>query len=285
MSHAESPPEQPYPKLPFWRTVGSSYSSYFHHFIDALRASSLWLAVVGAFMVLASWQHWSSISEVMANLTAGEPPQMPISTASVVFSGAEYILLSFAGVSIAVAWHRLIILNEQPGFSGGNVATKNLWRYVAMAIPLSLILFLPSAAIMLPTFYFQQPASGTPSHEFSVLRLLGFAAYVVAIPATLRLILLLPAQAIGDTGLTLEETWSRTRGNAWRLAWGSVVTAVPGLVSQIVFSFLIRPPLASEAFDEDVIATMTGLLFLPIWIGFLSHAYRHFFQAPLQLPE
>jgi hypothetical protein len=59
----------------------------------------------------------------------------------------------------------------------------------------------------------------------------------------------------------------------------------PGLLLQIVFWFLIRPPLPSEAFDEDVIVTMTDLLFLPIWIGFLSHAYRHFFQAPLQLPE
>jgi hypothetical protein len=287
MSHAENPPELPYPELPFWRTVGLSYSSYFHHFIDALRASWLWLAVVGAFPVLASWQHWSSISEVMANLAAGEPPQMPTSIVLVVLYGVEYILLSFAGVSIAVAWHRLMILNEQPGFSGRNLATKNLWRYVAMATALFLILFLPSAIIMPPTFYFQQPASGPPSQEFSVLRLLFFAAAcVLAIPATLRLTLLLPAQAIGDTGLTLKQTWNRTRGNAWRLFWGSMVTGVPPvLISQIVFLFSTRPPLPSEAFDENVIATMTDLLFLPIWIGFLSHAYRHFFQAPLQLPE
>jgi hypothetical protein len=27
------------------------------------------------------------------------------------------------------------------------------------------------------------------------------------------------------------------------------------------------------------------LLMLPIGIGFLSHAYRHFFQAPLELAE
>jgi hypothetical protein len=105
MSHAESPPDLPYPKLPFWRTTGLSYSSYFHHFIDALRASSLWLAVVGAFMILASLQQWSSISEVMANLAAGEPPQMPIST-SLVFSGVEYILLSFAGVRKGQAYGR-----------------------------------------------------------------------------------------------------------------------------------------------------------------------------------
>jgi hypothetical protein len=45
---------------------------------------------------------------------------------------------------------------------------------------------------------------------------------------------------------------------------------------------------------EDIVARMTAfsttfmiyyLLIVPIGIGFLSHAYRHFFQAPLELPE
>ncbi len=44
-------------------------------------------------------------------------------------------------VSIAVAWHRLVILNERPGCSGCNIATKDLWRYVAAAIALFLIPF------------------------------------------------------------------------------------------------------------------------------------------------
>jgi hypothetical protein len=285
MSDAESPPELDYPQLPFWRTVGLSYSSYFHHFIDALRASWLWLAVAGGFPVLANWQHWSGISEVMANLATGEDSLMPASAAGLVLYGVEYLLLWLAGVSIAVAWHRLMILNEQPGFSGGNVGTKSLWRYVAVGVALFLILFLPMAAII-PLKFFLQPASASASQEFSPLRLLGLVAvYVLAVPAMLRLSLLLPAQAIGDTGLTWSQTWSRTRGNAWRLIWGSLLTSLPPGLLQIVFLFLIRPELPSEAFAADVIVTMTDLLFLPIWIGFLSHAYRHFFQAPLQLPE
>jgi hypothetical protein len=226
----------------------------------------------------------------MADMATGEASPMPTSAAGLVLYGVEYLLLWLAGVSIAVAWHRLMILNEQPGFSGGNVATKNLWRYVAVGITLFLILLLPMAAITPPKFFFQQPGSGPPSEEVSGLRLLGIAAcvvavFVVGIPAMLRLSLLLPAQAIGNTGLTWSQTWSRTRGNAWRLIWGSLITTVPPGLLQIVFLFLIRPELPSEAFAADVIATVTDLLFLPIWIGFLSHAYRHFFQAPLQLPE
>ena len=285
MTHAESPLDQPYPQLPFWRTVGLSYSTYFHHLIDALRASWLWLVVVGALPVLASWQQWSGIGEVTANIAAGELPPMPISAGSVVFYSGEYILLSLASVSIAVAWHRLMILNEQPGFSGCNVTTRSLWRYLATASALFLILFLPLAAIMPPTFYFHQLASG-PSQEFSVLRLVGCVVVnMLAIAVILRLALLLPAQAIGDIGLTFKQTWNRTRGNTWRLFWGMVITGVPpGLVLQMVFLFFIRLSPTGEAF-EDVIAIMTSLLFLPIWIGFLSHAYRHFFQAPLRFPD
>jgi hypothetical protein len=287
MSMAEGTPDLPYPKLPFWDTVSLAYSTYFHHFIDALRASWLWLAVFGAFMVLASWQQWSGISEVMANLKAGEPTQMPISTASVVFSGVEYILWSLAAVNIAVAWHRLIILNERPGFIGSNVATKDLWRYIVVALTLFLISVLPMATVVLPA-YSLLPTTGPSAQPARLLpfMLLGLVLYAVGAAVAFRLTLLLPARAIGNIDLTFKQAWNYTRGNAWRLFWGSMVTvALPVLVSQTVFSFLIRPPPPSEAFYEDVVATMSNLLFLPIGIGFLSLAYRHFFQAPLQLPE
>jgi hypothetical protein len=284
MSLAEDPPDLPYAKLPFWDTVSLAYSTYFHHFIDALRVSWLWLALFGAFFtVLARWQLWSRISEVMANTMAGEPPQMPISTASAVLSGVEYVLWSLAAVSIAVAWHRLVILNERPGFSGGNVATKDLWRYIVMALTLFLISVLPMATVVLPAY--SAGLSAQPA-RFLPFILLGLVLYAVGAAVAFRLTLLLPARAIGNIDLTFKQAWNDTRGNAWRLFWGSVVTvALPVLISQTVVLFLLRPPLPSEAFYEDVVATISNLLFLPIGIGFLSHAYRHFFQTPLQLPE
>jgi hypothetical protein len=107
--------------------------------------------------------------------------------------------------------------------------------------------------------------------------------------------LLLPARAIGDRRLTFKQTWVRTRGNTWRLFWGIVVTTMPPLLlAEIAYLVVIGPPhpasFASEAFVAQMTALSTVfsvhyLLILPIGIGFLSHAYRHFFQAPLELPE
>ena len=298
MSLAEGPPDLPYPKLPFWDTVRLSYSTYFHHFIDALRASWLWLIVAAAFTGFASWQQWSWMANAIANLKPGVPLQMPKPIEMAVLLNLDNILLLLAGVSIAVAWHRLMILNEQPGFSGSNVATKNLWRYIVVAVALFLILFLPVTAVMLPTFYFLLPApagGAPPPPGFFLLILLIFAIYAVGTALALRLTLLLPARAIGDTSLTFKQTWNRTRGNIWRLFWGILFTTMPPLlIAQIVFVLGIGPPHPGVIGGEDFVPRMTAastvftiyyLLIVPIGIGFLSHAYRHFFQPPLELAE
>jgi hypothetical protein len=125
MSVAGGPPDLAYPKLPFWDTVTLSYSSYFRHFTDVLRVSWLWLLVAAGFTSFANWQQWSWMATAMANLKPGlPPPQMPQPTEMAVLLNLDNILILLAGFSIAVAWHRLMILGERPGFSGSNVATK-----------------------------------------------------------------------------------------------------------------------------------------------------------------
>jgi hypothetical protein len=299
MSLTEGPPDLPYPKLPFWDAVSLAYSTYFLHFVDALRASWLWLIVGSVLTGFASWQQWSWMATAMANLKPGHPPQMPKPTEMAVLLSLDNIGLLLAGVSIAVAWHRLMILDERPGFSGSNVATKNLWRYVAMAIAIFLINFLPVAVVMLPQFYFLGPlkAGGNPPPPgfFAVIPLM-FVLGAVGIAVAFRLSLLLPAQAIGNSSITFKQTWRRTRGNTWRLFWGIVLTTIPPLLlMQIAFLTTMGTAipanltnLASAEFVTRMTVTSTVsviyyLLILPIGIGFLSHAYRHFFQAPLEL--
>jgi hypothetical protein len=297
MSVAESPPDLPYPKLPFWDTVSLAYSTYFRHFIDALRASWLWLIVAAALTAVSSWQQWSWMTAAIANLKPGVLSQVPKSTELVVLLNLCNIFLLLAGVSIAVAWHRLMILNEQPRFSGSNIATKDLWRYIVVAITLFLIFFLPVAAIVLPTFYFLAPAPGpvAPPAGFFPLILLGFVLYAVSAAVAFRLTLLLPARAIGNIDLTFRQTWTRTRGNIWRLFWGIAVTTMPPLlIAEIVFLLGFGFPRPGLAGGDDFVAKMTTvstvftvyyLLIVPIGIGFLSHAYRHFFQGGLQPAE
>jgi hypothetical protein len=286
----------PYPKLPLADTIGLAYSTYFEHFIDALRASWLWMAAVATITGVVSWRQWSWFSTAMAELKPGALPPALNHVSSppgfVALAGVDNILLTLAGVSIAVAWHRLLILGEHPGFSGSNVATRDLWRYIGMGLAIGLIVMLPIVAIILPAFYFilplQHAAPGSPPAALFLLIPLFFGLYFVGIAVVLRLILLLPARAAGDLSLTFRQTWNLTRGNTWRLFWGFAATTVPPvLLMEIAFMVISLPNLATfavEGFAKRMAATSTifvvyYLLILPIGIGFLSHAYRHFVRA------
>ena len=297
MSMSVHPQEVPYPKLPLWSTIGLSYSTYFRHFIDALSASWLWLVLVTPLTAVASWQQWSWMGAVIAGAQRGIPVQtLALPFEVQVLSNVDYLLVLLASVSIAVAWHRLMILGDHPGFSGSNVATRHLWRYIGIGLVIFLIFFLP-AVIMFPMFYLffpPLPGAGPPRAPFFVVLLAFVVLDIFAVAVALRLTLLLPARAVGDLRLTFEQMWNRTRGNAWRLFWGVAFTTVPPLLlGEIGVLFAGGgPPNPLKFLNEDFVARMTVnscvfviyyLLILPIGIGFLSHAYRHFFQAHPEL--
>lgn len=294
MSSTESPTELPYPKLPFWDSVSLSYATYFGNLAAVLRASWIWLLVIAALTALVSWHQWSWMTTVIANLKPGQPLQPTKPGELMVLLNASNLLLLLAGVSIAVAWHRLMILSEPPGVSGSNVATGNLWRYIGIGIAIFVIGFLPAAVVMFLSFAFLFPphtGSDPSPGSFAIIPLI-FALYAIGFAVTVRLSLLLPARATGNRDLTLKQAWRRTSGNTWRLIWGFAITTLPPLlVAQTAFLTVIGIPhpanLAGGGFvlRMTIVSTVTAvyyLLVLPIGIGFLSHAYRHFFQAPLQ---
>jgi hypothetical protein len=295
MSMAANRPTRPYPKLPLGRAIGLAYTAYFHHFIDALRTSWLWLVVVGALTGFASWQQFSWMATLLARAPRGMPPKTltvpPEPIEAVLLMNLSQVLVLFAGVSIAVAWHRLIILGEHPRFSASNVASKNLWHYIGVGLVIILIMALPLVLIFAPMIYFiPKAAGGTPPPTwFFALIPVFMLLYCAAMAIMLRLSLLLPARAIGDVDLTFKQTWNRSRGNTWRMFWGiAACTLPPLLLAQIVYLATIGFPIPTTFGSEDFAARMTAnsvvfmvyyLLILPIGIGFLSHAYRHFFQG------
>ena len=233
----------------------------------------------------------------MADMKPGlPPPQMPPPTGMVVLLSLGNILILLACVSIAVAWHRPMILGERPGFSGSNVATQTVWRYIGMAIAIFLINFLPALGVLFPALHFLLPAEeaggdSPPLGLFAVIPLMLVLA-AVGLAVAFRLSLLLPARAVGDVSIRFKQAWLRTRGNTWRLFWGiGLTTAPPLLLVQIAFLTMLGAPIPGNFAEDGFVARMTVmstvtviyyLLITPIGIGFLSHAYRHFFQGGLE---
>lgn len=273
--------DAPIQKLPLWSTIRLSYATYFQHFGDALRISALWLPLIAILAAMAGWLQASLVVEMMAK------PQLKVDVSQPVhmllLGYAEHLLLACAAISSAVAWHRLLLLNETPGLSGGNFATRSLWRYVGIGIVISLIAALPVVGVLLPmSMLGLLPAAGqAPPASITVV----VVAYMVGIALMVRLCLLLPARAAGDVNLTFNDAWRRTSGNVWRIFWGIAACALPSfLLTDLIFFGAILVPLGGDLYlaqwaAATAISLCCWLLTWPIWVGFLSHAYRHLVSA------
>jgi hypothetical protein len=286
-------------KLPLWSMIRLSYRTYFYNFPDVLRISWLWLVLIAVLTGIANRVQWSWAAAVLANMKPGipwqtlTPPPRPVE--AVWLGNTANLVLLLAGISIAVAWHRRVILGERPRLSGSNVVVKSMWQFVRAGLAICLIVILPGLILALMVFltmrFWLHPfgiggVAKISNWQFTVLMPVIFLPYLAASAAVmLRLIALLPARAVGDLALTFKETWNRTRGNVWRIFLGIAACALPpALAAHIILLglFGFGPSMfAGEAFAEwtavtSTIFTVYYLLVTPVAIGFLSYAYQYF---------
>lgn len=278
------------PKLPLRNVIKLSYATYFENFPDVLRIVWVWLLILVPVSGMANWLQASWMSEILARAHAQPGTLPPFPSHPILSIAAGYaagLILLTGGVGIAVAWHRRLILDEPPSFSGSNIVTSNFWRYILTGLSIGLITVLPAFAVGFVTVLFIAPYTGGEGRNILMVAVL-FVLYAAVFGAFLRLNLLLPANAVGNFDLEFEDSWHATRGNTWRLFWGMLACCVPSLlVVQIMVWLVIGHPsperFATPGFAMKFATLNTlmnaGYLFLlPIAIGFLSHAYRYFFE-------
>ena len=104
-----------------------------------------------------------------------------------------------------------------------------------------------------------------------------------------NLMLILPARAVGNQSLNFRSILKRTKGNTWRLLGGTFLCAVPPAIPvQLAFFYFLPlrakgPALDPAALFADLavfagVTTPYLMLITMIFLGFLSFAYRHFFE-------
>jgi hypothetical protein len=268
-------------KLPLWQTIRLSYATYAEHFGDGLRIAAIWLPLVAILAAIGGFMQ----AVLLAELTAG-PRQQAIALQPIhllMLGYALNLLLTAAAISSAVAWHRLLLLDEQPAASNArNIGSRCFWRYVGVGLLIVLIAAVPVAGVLVPMALLNVlPAAGSaPPAELAIIAL----AYAVGMALMLRLSLLLPARATGNFTLSLKDAWQRTRGNLWRLFLGIAACALPPfLLVKLIFIALTIVPFSSIYLVQwaaaSAIAWCCWLLLWPIWVGFLSHAYRRLVGA------
>lgn len=274
------------PKLDVIGAVSQAVSAVTRNFGALILMAWPWLLVAGLgtyFSIVATAQSFGSLG--------GPPPAGAMVGAQLVQFGVQ-LLVAFAGVVLAVAWHRRVLLGETTGLA---LPTGFTWRYIGVALLMGLLVVLPLIAVMgIVGVVFA--ASGTSgAGAVAVTAGLGAVLGVIAMVVGLRCSLVLPARAIGDSALRLRDSWALTKGNTWRLIGGTLLSAIiPAIAVQLAITpFLVagmpdlRQPDAAAAMLAYVrslalpsaLISMAYMLISVIGIGFLSFAYLHFRPA------
>ena len=281
-------------KLPVWLTIKQAYHSFFSNLPKVLRISWLWLILLTALGWAIGTMHAQVIAGLREPGMSGQAPLQFFPTGFPVLLFINYIVGIVAASSMAVAWHRLLLLGEEPGQSGSNVMSGHVWRYTGALLLLGLIFLTAMLLIMLPLIVVGGAAASSGKNPVAgALILIVILMFLVL---SQRMLLMLPARAIGRNEMRLGDIWRGTRGNSLRLLGGMILAMAPvSIAAQLILKASGLAPSAAEkdpaAIDAALksfeasfpmfLAAMTafGLLAGFLLIGFLSHAFRNIFDA------
>jgi hypothetical protein len=178
--------------------------------------------------------------------------------------------------SVAVAWHRLLLRNEH--VSGTYLRFDGV--VVGYGVMFFLISLLPAVPQYVGQIYMSLTQPPGASHLDPVSLGITFVGSIVSIVAFFisgRLFLILPAKALERDDVTLGTVWEATKGNTWRMVWGYFFCLLPMGVIAGVIAFMMFSSDQSRTAIWTVM-TLVWVIFGMVSVGFLSLAYRHFFE-------
>jgi hypothetical protein len=273
--------------LPVSATVKEAFASVLANLWPLVRIFWAWMAVLfGALALMFRW-----------TLTLYSGEASPLAGVLLGLLCSVVVLLSFA--SIAVAWHRLMLLSEQPPALYLRVVAP-VPRYLLQILLITLIAILIMVPIMLvasvilaPLFVVLSPATNSPDAlpllgSQLAFALVGVLLWLPALLLIARLSISLPGIAV-ERPMTLSRAMEITRGNSWRLVCGTLLVSVPAYLVGFLMELLLPQS------GGLLVASLTGLA-VPILlliavivvnvlcaiaaISFLSLSYRFFAGTP-----
>jgi hypothetical protein len=129
--------------------------------------------------------------------------------------------------SIAVSWHRYILMDEIPQGMARLRLDAVVWRYFGNTL---LVILLVIAACIPPVALLSLLTVLLGLGQGAATGATMAAAALIAIPLSYRLMVKLPAVAIGNNTFTMKEALSRTVGNALQLCMAGIIVIAAALL-------------------------------------------------------
>jgi len=144
---------------------------------------------------------------------------------------ALFLATTVAFASIAVSWHRYILRDEIPEGWARLRLDGIVWRYIGNTYLIMLIIWL--AAIVIGGGLFGGAALLGVAGGEAASKGLWFLAVIVAvglavysIPVVFRLMIKLPAVALGRRDYRIADAWKDSAGNNWRILGFALIIGV-----------------------------------------------------------
>ena len=204
------------------------------------------------------------------------------------------MLMVLIGIcSIAVLWHRFILLDEFPGVMQRLRVDAPVWRYVWRAILIGLlaILICLIPMILLVTLMFSvlsvDPMSAgatqqLPIGTFIVIYLFLWIVWTFVSAVAFRFCLALADAALGQNQIGIFESWRRTKGLFGSLLALSACVTFLNFAWQIVLDLVFRAIGPLSAYTDAVARILVGLpafwFFTFLGITLITSLYGHIVQ-------
>jgi len=191
-------------QLPAAACIGHAIRSVRNNIVYAFRISWPWYAILVPISLGASY--------VIDNLTGGDPEKVftaPVLAIYLVLLPISLVALS----SIAVNWHRYILLDEVPHGSEIFRLDDKTWRYLGNVVLISLI----CAGIGIAAALIMGLAAAGGQAIVVIAAILFIIAMAFIVVLFFRLSVKLPAIALGRRDFNLADSFAVTKDNTLRL--------------------------------------------------------------------
>jgi hypothetical protein len=187
-----------------------------------------------------------------------------------ILSFLKQIILLPALASIAVGWHRFVLMNEEPQEQYMQI-DRTVWLYAGCLLATNIVF---GGLGQFPSYLAAATGTKAPDWAMAASGLLAFLlVFIVA-----RYSPILVAIALGRSDIGLRDVWRATRRNTWRPMLGPfvclILLVIPGLVT-LCLGTMNRLSAAVVLTLLDLISIIGGV----VGVGFLSLAYKHFFPT------
>lgn len=185
-------------QLPAGRCIRHAITSVRNNIAYAFRISWPWYAVLVPIGI--------AVGFLVDYVTGGNPEANPGATLPIYLALGVINLLAFS--SIAVNWHRYILLDEVPQGSEIFRLDDKTWRYFGNVLLMVLIVAVATMLIVMPLFFLVSLSGSIVLVAFSVV-----IAMLLTGILFFRLGVKLPSIALGRGDFLFKDSWKATQGN------------------------------------------------------------------------